>query len=211
MKNIPLLILTLLLAVGVMSCSKDAGKSGKLARPISNKNLQEQLSILTDTLSGKWTVMVASDSMKIEQMEELLGAIPPDSLSAQDRANLQKAIRRLPSLRYDRRTMRDSDRIDAYDLAHDSIWKALQAYLPPAGVQTGNDLVDSLRQNIKEHHEEVVFYRARYDMTAKEMNTLLRRYRKRLPKLGKPYDTLQPAPLFQWVDKEEEEVVEEEE
>ncbi|MFC6998704.1 hypothetical protein [Rufibacter roseus] len=210
MKNIYSIAFALLVALSVMSCSKDSGKSGKLARPISNQELQKQLITLSDTLSSKWQVMVASDSMKTQQMEELLGSIPPNSISAQERANLQKAIRRLPTLRYDRRTMRDSDMIDYYDHAHDSVWNALQAYLPPAEVETGNALIDSLRNQIKEHHNEVVFYRARYDMKAKEMNTLLRRYRKRLPKLGKPYDTLQPAPLFQWVEKNEVEPVEEE-
>jgi len=172
-----------------------------LARPISNQALQEQLIVLSDTLTGKWNIMMWSDSVKMQKMQALLTAIPPDSISAEKRANLQKAIRRLPTLKFDRRSMADSDLIDAYDLAHDSVYQALQAYLPPADVETGVPQLDSLRQEVKTHHEEVVFYRARYDLTAKEMNTLLRRYRKRLPKLGKPYDTLQPAPLFQWIDK----------
>jgi len=200
MKHI-LYSLLLVVTVFLAGCSKDPGKSGPLARPISNKALQEQLIVLSDTLTGKWNIMMWSDSVKMQKMQALLTAIPPDSISAEKRANLQKAIRRLPTLKFDRRSMADSDLIDAYDLAHDSVYQALQAYLPPADVETGVPQLDSLRQEVKTHHEEVVFYRARYDLTAKEMNTLLRRYRKRLPKLGKPYDTLQPAPLFQWIDK----------
>ncbi|QHL86999.1 hypothetical protein GU926_05935 [Nibribacter ruber] len=185
--------------LGAASCSKDSGKSGPLARPISVEQLRTQLITLSDTLSGKWTVMAASDSTKIEDMEEMLAALPPAVLPPDQRADLQKSIKRLSTLRYDRKTMSNSDMIDAYDMAHDSVYKALFAFLPDSG-STGIPRVDSLKNEIQAHHNEVVMYRSRYDVTAKEMNTLIRRYRKRLPRLGKPYDTLQPAPLFQWVD-----------
>ncbi|RNI25630.1 hypothetical protein EFB08_12270 [Rufibacter latericius] len=187
--------------LGVAGCSKDAGKSGPLARPISNEQLKEQLTVLSDTLNGKWNVMMWSDSVKTQQMEEMLAAIPPGAMEAQKRADLQQAIRRLRTLRYDRISVRDSDRIDAYDAAQDSVWNALRAFLPESG-PTGVARVDSLNQSITAHQTETVFYRGRYDQTAKELNTLLRRYKKQVPKLGKPYDTLQPAPLFQWVDKD---------
>ncbi|WP_192821594.1 lipoprotein [Rufibacter sp. LB8] len=190
----------LVLVTFLAGCSKDSGRSGPLARPISNEQLKTELTILTDTLTGKWNVMMDSDSLKIKQMEDLLAALPPAVVAAQQRADLQKAIRRLPTLRYDRNTVRVSDRIDAYDLAHESVWNAIKAFLPTDG-PTGDLRVDSLQQSIQAHHSEVIFYRGRYDKTAKEINTLLRRYKKQIPKLGKPYDTLQPMPLFQWVDK----------
>ncbi|WP_125077729.1 hypothetical protein [Rufibacter latericius] len=199
-KNI-LFGLTMAFLLGVAGCSKDAGKSGPLARPISNEQLKEQLTVLSDTLNGKWNVMMWSDSVKTQQMEEMLAAIPPGAMEAQKRADLQQAIRRLRTLRYDRISVRDSDRIDAYDAAQDSVWNALRAFLPESG-PTGVARVDSLNQSITAHQTETVFYRGRYDQTAKELNTLLRRYKKQVPKLGKPYDTLQPAPLFQWVDKD---------
>jgi len=200
----------LLFMMGAAGGSKESGKTGPLARPISDEQLRQELAVLTDTLTGKWNVMMQSDSLKRRQMEEMLAAIPPAAMPDSQRAGLQHAIRRLSVLQYDRNTVRDSDRIDAYDLAQDSVWKALQAFLPeegPTGVQT----VDSLQQSISSLHSEVVFYRGRYDQTAKEINTLLRRYRKQLPKLGKPYDTLQPFPLFQWVDKNAKPTGEEEE
>ncbi|MGV3539305.1 MAG: hypothetical protein ACO1OQ_05810 [Rufibacter sp.] len=200
MKNISAWGAALLLVLNLASCSKDSGKPGRLARPISDDQLKQELTTLSDTLTGKWNVMMASDSLKIKQMEELLAALPPAVMPAQQRADLQKAIRRLPTLRYDRRTVRNSSRIDAYDLAHDSVWTALRAFLPADG-PTGSAQVDSLSQSIATLHNETVFYRGRHDRTAIELNTLLRRYRKRLPQLGKPYDTLQPAPLFQWVEK----------
>jgi hypothetical protein len=196
-------------ALLLAGCSKDPGKSGKLVRPISNDQLKQEITVLSDTLTGKWNAMMWSDSVKIHQMEEMLASIPPGALPAQQRMELQQAIRRLSVLRYDRNSVRDSDRIDAYDQAHDSVWTALRAILPEDGL-TGVPLVDSLNTSITAHHNEVVFYRGNYDQTAKELNTLLRRYKKQLPNLGKPYDTLQPAPLFQWVDKNAKPVEEEE-
>ncbi|WP_181304139.1 hypothetical protein [Rufibacter sp. XAAS-G3-1] len=193
--------LSVALIMSLAGCSKDSGRSGPLARPISNEQLKQKLTVLSDTLTGKWNVMMRSDSMKTEQMEEMLAAIPPGAIEAQKRADLQQAIRRLQTLRYDRNSVRDSDRIDAYDAAQDSVWNALRAFLPADG-PTGVALVDSLNQSISEHQTQTIFYRGRYDQTAKELNTLLRRYKKQVPKLGKPYDTLQPAPLFQWVDKD---------
>lgn len=200
MKKLSFLGISLGLLLSLASCSRDSNKRGPLARPISDEQLKEELITLSDTLIGKWQVMYASDSLKIQEMQELLAAMPPALLTPEHRSNLQKAIRRLPTLRYDRHTMRNSDLIDAYDMAHDSVWSALRAFLPDSG-STGSYLVDSLHQQIQRHHDQVIFYRGKYDMTAKELNTLLRRYRKRLPGLGKPYDTLQPAPLFQWVEK----------
>src|SRR5690606_37669326 len=158
-------------------------KSGRLVRPISDDQLRQELTTLTDTLTGKWNVMMQSDSVKQRQMEEMLAAIPPAAMPDSQRADLQQAIRRLSSLKYDRNSVRNSDRIDAYDLAQDSVWRALQAYLPAEG-PTGVPLVDSLQESIRNHHNEVVFYRGRYDKTAKEINTLLRRYRGQVPKLG---------------------------
>ncbi|KAA3436704.1 hypothetical protein [Rufibacter hautae] len=192
--------LSVAVILGMAGCSKDSGRSGPLARPISNEQLKEELTVLSDTLNGKWKVMMWSDSLKTQQMEEMLAAIPPAAMEAQQRSELQKALRRLRTLRYDRNTVRDSDRIDAYDAAQDSVWNALRAFLPEDG-PTGVPRVDSLNQSITAHQTETVFYRGRYDQTAKELNTLLRRYKKQVPKLGKPFDTLQPAPLFQWVDK----------
>lgn len=194
--------IALAIIISITGCSRDSGKPGRLARPISDTQLKTELTTLADTLTGKWNVMVESDSTKIRLMEDLLAALPPAVMPARQRADLQKAIRRLPTLRYDRHTVRVSDRIDAYDMAHDSVWKALEAFLPENG-PSGLAAVDSLRVQIQTHHNEVVFYRGRYDKTAIDLNTLLRRYKKRLPKLGKPYDTLQPAPLFQWVEKPE--------
>ncbi|MFB9864672.1 hypothetical protein [Rufibacter immobilis] len=198
------------LVMGMVGCSKDSGRTGKLARPISDEQLKQELAVLNDTLTGKWNVMMHSDSVKVRQMEEMLAAIPPEAIAAQQRADLQQAIRRLSTLRYDRTSVRDSDRIDTYDAATDSVWNALRAYLPENG-PTGVALVDSLNQSITALHSEAVFYRGRYDQTAKELNTLLRRYKKQLPNLGKPYDTLQPAPLFQWVDKDAKPAEDEEE
>ncbi len=201
MKNISLFCLAIGFVLSLAGCSKDPAKTTPFARPISNKTLQANLATLSDTLSGKWNVMLLSDSVKIAQMEELVKSLPTSTMSAAEKAKFQQAIRRLPAGRYNQRTMADSDLIDAYDVAHDSVYQALLAYLPPPDVETGNATTDSLRGEIKDHHEEVVFYRARYDMTAKEINALLRCYRKRLPKLDAPFDTLKPAPLFQWVDK----------
>ncbi|MBA9075806.1 MULTISPECIES: hypothetical protein [Rufibacter] len=200
MKTILAVAVAFLMVLGMASCSRDSGKPGRLARPISDTQLKQELTTLSDTLTGKWNVMMTSDSVKIQQMEELLAALPPAVMPPQQRADLQKSIRRLPTLRYDRRTVRNSSRIDAYDIAHDSVWNALRAFLPTDG-PSGLARVDSLYQSISTLHNETVFYRGRYDKTAIEMNTLLRRYKKRLPNLGKPYDTLQPAPLFQWIEK----------
>ncbi|KAA6437724.1 hypothetical protein ACD591_15080 [Rufibacter glacialis] len=191
----------LALVVSLAGCSKDSGRSGRLARPISNEQLKQELAVLSDTLAGKWNVMMWSDSIKTQQMEEILAAIPPAALGSTQRAQLQHALRRLQTLRYDRTSVRDSDRIDAYDQAQDSVWNAIRAFLPETG-PTGIARVDSLNESITAHHSETVFYRGRYDQTAKELNTLLRRYKGQIPQLGKPYDTLQPAPLFQWVDKD---------
>ncbi|WP_205499763.1 hypothetical protein [Rufibacter psychrotolerans] len=201
--------LAVALVLGLAGCAKDSGKSGKLARPISDEQLKEEIAVLYDTLTGKWNVMMQSDSLKTHQMAELLAAIPPEAMEAQQRANLQQSIHRLAVLRYDRNSVRDSDRIDAYDQAQDSIYRALRAYLPENG-PTGVALVDSLNASINNLQTETIFYRGRYDQTAKELNTLLRRYKKQLPNLGKPYDTIQPAPLFQWVDKNAQPTEEEE-
>lgn len=198
------------LIMSLAGCSKDTGKAGPLARPISDEQLKHELTTLSDTLTGKWNVMMRSDSLKTQQMEEMLAAIPPGAIEAQQRAELQEAIRRLQTLRYDRNSVRDSNRIDVYDAAQDSVWNALRAFLPENG-PTGVALVDSLNQSISEQQTQAIFYRGGYDQTAKELNTLLRRYKKQIPKLGKPYDTLQPAPLFQWVDKDPKPTDEEEE
>ena len=194
MKKIFPLVLLIALA-SLDACKTDRSpKSADLASPAAAK---AQLDVLRDSVDARWTQMLASDDAKISATRQVLRELA--NQPGVDRAQLQQLTRandRLKKLRHSQESMANSEQIDAYDAAQDSLLHVLYPLAQPSGGQP-SELVRNLTEGIQASDSEVVGYRLRYDQAAKQFNNYLKVHQEQFTKLGGKYSKLQPLPLFE--------------
>lgn len=176
--------------------TKEAHKTAVAVK--TDANLKAEIDMLSDTLQTRWNEMIRSDEEKIADIQRLLQEISyTPAFDEKQVKTLAEASKRLSAKRYDRRSMADSDKIDAYDMAQDSVLKPLYALTLATPAIDNYPLAAKLVTDIQERDNDVVIYRSRYDMVAKELNSYIRNYGEQLKRLGAPYDTLRELPLFE--------------
>ncbi|KAA9327210.1 hypothetical protein F0P96_18420 [Hymenobacter busanensis] len=190
-----LIYLPLLLLLAAASCRKTAD-TPVLLDPTSPTAARTQLKVLRDTVEARWRVMRDSDNQKLvatkavlQELRRLPGS-NKDLIRRLDNANDQ-----LVGIRYDQETMASSERIDAYDLAQDSVLRAVYNLVEPQ-VNKNKD-VEALTAAIRAADDEVIGYRVRYDRAAKMYNNYLQLHAETLKQAGRKYANLQPLPLFE--------------
>ncbi|HEX8548441.1 MAG TPA: LemA family protein [Cytophagaceae bacterium] len=167
---------------------------------VSNKKVEkvkQELDLLTDSLNGSWKTMIASDDDKIAAVKRLLEEISYtkkyDVLSLDSLKSLQE---KLPSKRYTQENVIESQKIDAYDLATDSLLKRTFRLVNSTPDIENHPLAKTLAEDIIEADNKVVVFRARYDRWAKEYNTYIEKHEKQREKLGPPYNSYTKKGLF---------------
>ncbi|AYA35953.1 hypothetical protein D3Y59_02125 [Hymenobacter oligotrophus] len=180
------------------SCRKTADNSAPTAAidPTSPAAARAQLEVLRDTVNSRWKQMMNSDNQKLVATTAVLAELQrlPGTNAAQAK-QLAQANERLLGLRYDQQTMSASERIDAYDLAQDSVLQAVYTLAQPH--YDNNQDVQSLTETIKVADSEVAGYRVRYDQAVKRYNSYIQLHEQALKKAGRKYAKLQPLPLFE--------------
>jgi hypothetical protein len=190
MKNSIWLLLTLFLFT--TSCNRKP----KLIDPASKEAIKVQVNILRDTVQARWQEMVASDDDKLRNTQQLLTILETQPAANREQVNiLRRANTRLRILRYDQQTMAESARIDAYDVAQDSVLRMVYSMALPAD-KTPTDDIKTLTTQIQDANTEVVVFRIRYDQAARRFNNYLQVHATELQELGGQYSKLKPLPLF---------------
>ncbi|MDU0372838.1 hypothetical protein ACFPAF_20730 [Hymenobacter endophyticus] len=183
--------LLLLVTVSFLSCNR----TPKAIDPASAQAVKVQLDILQDSVEARWSEMQTSDDAKLRDTNRLLRELTAQpNASRQQLASLQYANDRLSRLRYNRQTMAESARIDAYDTAQDSLLRVVYA-LVPAQPEPGS-VVAQLTTQIQTADTDLVSYRVRYDEAATRFNNYLKVHAAELEQLGGKYAALKPLPLF---------------
>jgi hypothetical protein len=197
MRNI-LAFLALAMTLAAASCRKTAENPSAAATvdPTSPAAARVQLQVLRDTVNSRWKRMIDSDNQKLVATTAVLHTL--ESLPGTDKAQVQElsdANNRLLDIRYDQQTMSESERIDAYDAAQESVLRGVYAAVQPQ-LDKSQD-VQALTETIKAVDEEVIGYRVRYDQAVKRYNNYLQMHAHTLKKAGRKYAKLQPLPLFE--------------
>jgi hypothetical protein len=129
---------------------------------------------MRDSVNMSWEKMMASDDNKISDIKRLLDEIsyiPKHDLFLLDSLRIMQA--KLKGKRYNQQTMQESNRIDLYDMATDSLIKKsyLLAQKTPEIQKYAN--VMQLIQDINAADNEVVIYRVKYDKFASRYNAFM--------------------------------------
>ncbi|OGX84386.1 hypothetical protein BEN47_03225 [Hymenobacter lapidarius] len=177
------------------SCKRDATKTAVLD-PASAAAVKTQFDVLRDSVDVKWRNMTESDDQKIAVTRLLLREIKNQpGINAAQLQGLERANTRLKTRRYTQQTMANSDLIDQYDTAQDSLLRAVYPVAAPndnAPTENARNFVEGLRQL----DEGVVGFRLQYDRAASQYNTYLQLHQTELQSLGGKYADLKKLPLF---------------
>jgi type II secretory pathway component HofQ len=181
-------------------CKPDASKTttdAAVTKPASPAEIRAQFDILRDSADANWQRMMASDDQKLRNLNGLLGDLRQvPALDKQQLATLRQAADRLKAQRYSRQTMATSALIDRYDAVQDSVLKLVYPLAAPEG-NAPTAAVRDYVEAIQAADNDVVSYRAHYDVAAKAYNAYLQVHGPELAKLGGKYASLQPLPLFE--------------
>jgi hypothetical protein len=195
----PLIFLAFVAALGsagLASCKTDRTKPAVNMSPAAVAAVKAQLDVLRDSVDVKWQQMIVSDDQKVGTTGLLLKELAQQrGVDAAQVTALARANDRLKPLRYDQATMAESDRIDRYDAAQDSVLKALYPVATPDGNAATAQIRD-FTEGIQQADNAVVGHRVGYDRAAKAYNDYLKLHREELATLGGKYAELQPLPLF---------------
>ncbi len=130
--------------------------------------------VLSDSVDHSWAVMIADDDDKHLLMKRLLLEVSyTNNYDKQRFEELNGSLDRLQSMRYDQKTMRDSDMIDAYDSATFEL--ADQIFLFARSHPRFEDfpLMAELIEDINAKNNFILIYRIHYDNWVKELNSFI--------------------------------------
>ncbi|UYZ59638.1 hypothetical protein [Hymenobacter latericus] len=193
-----LTFIPLVMLLAAASCRKtgDTPTTAAVVDPTSPAAARAQLQVLRDSVDSRWKQMMNSDNQKLVATTAVLAELQRlPGANADQAKQLTKANERLLGLRYDQQTMSVSERIDAYDMAQDSVLQAVYNLAQPH--YDKNQDVQALTETIKVSDSEVAGYRVRYDQAVKLYNNYIQMHGQSLKKAGRKYAKLQPLPLFE--------------
>ncbi len=194
MKNLfNILIFLLFLTVISTSCKKDTSKS----RVAKLDSLKTELDSLRNAVDKAWDSMIFEDNKKLDLLKRTVDeSVYVLNVSEDDQTRFHNEIESLREFRYDRQSMSDSDLIDDYDEATNKTIQNIFSFLDSIENSNQVPLIRDLRIEIMEMDEMVIHRRGYYDEPAIRINWIIKNEADRLRKLGEPYASLDPYPLF---------------
>ena len=189
------LVALLLVTACAASCKRDGGTA--VTNPASVAAVKAQFDTLRDSVDVKWRNVDESDVQLLGTTGLLLRELKNQTgLDAAKVKGLEQANTKLKARRYNRQTMANSDLIDRYDAAQDSL---LQATYPVAA-PNDNAPTESIRnfvEGMQQTNASVVSIRIKYDRAAHQYNDYLKLHQAELQSLGGKYTDLKPLPYFE--------------
>lgn len=167
---------------------------------MSADSIKIKTGIITDSLDVAWKKMERNDSTILADIKRLLQEV--SYTPKHDIVKLKQLEVKLSALKtkiYTEESMSDSQAIDKYDMASDSLVSdvaSLAAATPQIEKYT---LITELLNEITAANsaQTVAANRAHYDNWAKEYNKIVVENADELKKMGEPYASMKIKPLFQ--------------
>ena len=189
-------ITVVVLAIACVGCSSNKNRDG-ITSFTKIDSLRANFLAINDSLLHSWQVMMKDDNEKLDDMSRLLDEV--SYTNNYDQAKLddfRQRIETLKALRYNRKTMWDSELIDKYDEASHYLVNDLLTYSENHPDYSRFPTMATLVQDIREAHQRVLYFRIDYDEYAKEYNKFVTSYQDLLSEIDNTCDGKKKA-LFQ--------------
>ncbi len=194
------LSLILFIMVGVhVSCKEE--KKGEEKAPVvqlPQDQLTSKLTILEDSIRTAWASMLEEDDKKIAYTKRLLDEISyTKKYDVITQTKLMTQCNALKNKRFVGDEVEDSQSIDRYDAATDSLLRGVNALVLSTPDVENYPLVSELTQEVTAMDNNVVVKRIHYDKWASQYNQVVEEQKETLAKLGPPYSEKKKKKLFQ--------------
>jgi hypothetical protein len=129
---------------------------------------------LQDSILFSWNQMMNDDNIKIKSMRHLLyelqvvGQVDPEQLHS-----LEVRINKLKSIRYTAKTMVNTDLVDEYDFASNSLVTELITLAESHSAYAYNITLQTMVERIRTAEQRIENYRLTYDVIVTDYNQFL--------------------------------------
>ena len=137
-------------------------------------SLKLRYSVIGDSINAAWGKMVADDDQKLAYMKRLIDEVTyTNEYNAVTVEEFYNRIKSAKAMRYDKVTMAESNLIDEYDLAIQSLISEIETFARSHPKFDKYPLMLELINDIRAADGRVLFMRMNYDDYAKEKNNLI--------------------------------------
>lgn len=190
------LFFLLIVSTVFLSQCKNARRESSVKQKQETEALIIEYQAMNDSIDHAWNVMIEDDNEKHRLMKRLLLEVSYTNAYDKSRFDtLNDYIERLKVLRYDRKTLADSKRIDDYDSASAAVSDAVIEYAVRHPAYKESKLMKELVDDINEKNSMVLIYRVHYDEFVREREKFIKKNRKKLLRGLKESD-LEELPVF---------------
>ena len=181
-------------AIAFYGCKK---KSSDTEESLLLDSLVIQYQSLNDSVDSNWDIMIADDDDKHVLMNRLLLEVSyTNNFDKSIYEELSGLVKKLPQIRYDRKSMKDSDLIDEYDSATWGLTDQLIQFARNHPRYDDTPMMEELIDDINAKNNFVLMHRIHFDNWAKELNAFMDANDNTLKKAEPPVK-LERLPLFQ--------------
>lgn len=152
---------------------------------------------LQDSILTSWNLMINDDNKKIKSMHYLVhelqvtGQFDADKLKA-----LDQRIEQLKRIRYTPKSLGNSDVVDEYDFASNSLVTELVVLAESYSAYAYNTTMQNLVEDIRTAEQRVENYRSAYDAVVNQYNKFILVNKEHLKEIDNT-TTIEKKPVFQ--------------
>ncbi|HEX8037710.1 MAG TPA: LemA family protein [Chryseosolibacter sp.] len=180
--------------LALCSCDKKEKPGASFSKADS---LTETFLTLQDSMVASWNAMISDDDTKIKAMHHLLHQLSVLNPASRDELKVfEGRVDGLVSLRYDQRTMSDTEIVSEYDFASNALVSELVSLAESQPEFTSDKALQKLVDDIRDADLRVDNYRDEYDANASRLNQFIEENGIYL-KATEEKSFLEKRPLFQ--------------
>lgn len=190
-----LLIVAGIMPAGFMQCGNKSEISEETGFTHTD-SLTEVFLILQDSLHDTWSMMLSDDNDKIKAMKGLIHEMRIGTQYSPEKLEVfEQRIDQLVKIRYTLKTMHNTDVVEEYDFASNSLVTELVTMAESLSSFSYNTTIQKLVEQIRSSDLRVDNYRADYDSVAVSYNRFLEQNADYLKDIT-DNDTTEKKPLF---------------
>jgi hypothetical protein len=152
---------------------------------------------IQDSMLQSWNMMTHDDNEKILAMHNLVHELMISNFTDKDiLSSYEERLEQLKHLRYTQKSMANSDVVEEYDFASNSLVSELISLAESRTEFTYNTTLQKLADDIRSADQRVDAYREEYDIFAFHYNMFLEQNRNFLKEID-PNQSFEKKPVFQ--------------
>jgi septal ring factor EnvC (AmiA/AmiB activator) len=165
-------------------------------------SLTETYLDLKDSMLETWNTMINDDNQKIKSMHHLLHELKVSNPGLRDQLkSYEEQLERLTLSRYTQKSMENTDVVEEYDFASNSLVTELVSLAESQTQFAYNTTLQKLVEGIRTADQRVDNYRQEYDQIAASFNQFIDENKVWLKEIDQD-SSMEKKPLFQMVAEE---------